>query len=237
MVASLECGSAVIKSDKVIDQLTPDKPEYEGGSWHVEGQMNERICASALLYYDSNNITDSHLEFRRQIDAHDLQDKAYGQDDYEGVEQIYGIEQEGPALQEVGRVLTRECRLLAFPNILHHRVSPFRLEDPNKAGHRKLLALFLVDPHVRILSTSNIPPQQRSWLSSETVERTNSLLQRTAELPNELVDKIVPHISFSTVTLDEAKEFRLKLMEERKAFVYNMNGHIENFAKFNFCEH
>ena len=23
--------------------LTPEKPEYEGGSWHVEGQLNENM--------------------------------------------------------------------------------------------------------------------------------------------------------------------------------------------------
>ena len=43
--------------------------------------------------------------------------------------------------------------LLAFPNVVQHRVSPFRLADPTRPGHRKLLALFLVDPHIRILST------------------------------------------------------------------------------------
>ena len=28
--------------------LTPGKPSYEGGSWHVEGQLNEHICATAV---------------------------------------------------------------------------------------------------------------------------------------------------------------------------------------------
>ena len=60
-------------------ELNPEKPEYEGGSWHIEGQLNEHICASALYYYDSENITDSFLAFRHQIDADTLGDKAYGQ--------------------------------------------------------------------------------------------------------------------------------------------------------------
>ena len=60
-------------------ELNPEKPEYEGGSWHVEGQLNEHICASALYYYDSENITDSFLAFRHQIDSDTLGDKTYGQ--------------------------------------------------------------------------------------------------------------------------------------------------------------
>lgn len=45
--------------------LTPEKPEFEGGSWHVEGALNEHICAAALYYYDEENITASHLAFRQ----------------------------------------------------------------------------------------------------------------------------------------------------------------------------
>jgi hypothetical protein len=29
--------------------LTPENPSYEGGTWHVEGQLNEHICATAPL--------------------------------------------------------------------------------------------------------------------------------------------------------------------------------------------
>ncbi|GIJ97934.1 hypothetical protein Aspvir_000040 [Aspergillus viridinutans] len=45
-------------------KLTPEKPEYEGGSWHIEGQLNEHICATAIYYYDGENITESTLTFR-----------------------------------------------------------------------------------------------------------------------------------------------------------------------------
>lgn len=217
-------------------ELTQDKPEYEGGSWHVEGQMNEHICASALYYYDSDNITDSFLAFRHRIDNQALEEKAFDQGDYEAVEQIYGIEQDGPAIQELGRVLTKEGRLLAFPNAFQHRVSSFRLADPTKPGYRKILALFLVDPNIRILSTANVPPQQKSWLSQEVLGRTEVLVEKTSRLPNELVDKIVPHISHSTITLDEAKKIRLKLMEERKASVEDLAKKM-NSTTFSFCEH
>jgi hypothetical protein len=52
--------------------LTPEKPTYDGGSWHVEGQLNEKICATALYYYDCENVTDSYLAFRGQVETEDL---------------------------------------------------------------------------------------------------------------------------------------------------------------------
>lgn len=52
--------------------LTPEEPEYDGGTWHIEGAMNEHIVATALYYYDEENITPSHLEFRQSMDADDF---------------------------------------------------------------------------------------------------------------------------------------------------------------------
>lgn len=45
--------------------LTPEKPEYAGGSWHVEGMMNERIVSTGIYYWDSENITESPAWFPR----------------------------------------------------------------------------------------------------------------------------------------------------------------------------
>lgn len=64
-------------------ELTPEKPEFPAGGWHVEGQLNEHICATALYYVDSENITDSTLSFRMQTDSDQdsLQDEV-GQDSF-----------------------------------------------------------------------------------------------------------------------------------------------------------
>ena len=82
---------------------------------------------------------------------------SYPQDFKKWLPAIFGVESEGPGLQFVGSVETREGRLLTFPNILHHQVQPFSLADPTKPGHRKILALFLVNPHLKVLSTENVP--------------------------------------------------------------------------------
>lgn len=52
--------------------LTPDGPTYHGGSWHVEGGLNEHICATALYYYDCENVTDSRLAFRQSYDTEEM---------------------------------------------------------------------------------------------------------------------------------------------------------------------
>ena len=57
-------------------ELTPEKSTYEGGSWHVEGMLNERICATALYYYNSENVEDNSLAFRHRTDDGDFELKA-----------------------------------------------------------------------------------------------------------------------------------------------------------------
>jgi len=69
-------------------ELTPEKPEYEGGTWHVEGQLNEHICATALYYYDSSNITTSRLAFRQQSST-DTIDIGYPQNEETWLEQVF----------------------------------------------------------------------------------------------------------------------------------------------------
>ncbi|MEU9236275.1 DUF4246 domain-containing protein [Streptomyces subrutilus] len=143
--------------------LTPEKPEYPGGSWHVEGMLNERIVSTGIYYWDSENITESRLSFRAALD-----DPNYEQNDDDGLREVYGLEDEDELNQLLGSASTPAGRCLAFPNILQHRVDSFRLTDPGRPGHRKILAFFLVDPSARITSTSDVPPQQ-PWSDTSTM--------------------------------------------------------------------
>ncbi|MBB4899180.1 DUF4246 domain-containing protein [Streptomyces griseomycini] len=180
--------------------LTPDKPEYPGGSWHVEGMLNERIVSTGIYYWDSENITESRLGFRAALD-----DPDYEQNDDNGLREVYGLEDEDALNQVLGSVSTPAGRCLAFPNILQHRVGSFRLMDPTRPGHRKILAFFLVDPSEKIVSTSDVPPQQ-------------------------------PWSDTSTMTLEQAKEYREQLMQERKFFVDEHNEQLYE-REFSLCEH
>jgi hypothetical protein len=147
-----------------------------------------------------------------------------------------------------------------------HRVSPFELADPTKPGHRRFIALWLVDPHRRIISTANVPPQQRSWWSEAVLgdtdqRRTKALSKLPADvidllplenvdassvaegdikLPLELKEMVREyHKCGSDSTLmsrEEAEEHRVKLMRERS----NLNKTSEKAWQkhaYNFCEH
>ncbi|MFE6522386.1 DUF4246 domain-containing protein [Streptomyces sp. NPDC057794] len=180
--------------------LTPEKPEYPGGSWHVEGMLNERIVSTGIYYWDSENITESRLGFRAALD-----DPRYEQDDDNGLREVYGLEDEDALNQVLGSASTPAGRCLAFPNVLQHRVDAFRLADPTRQGHRKILAFFLVDPSERIVSTSDVPPQQ-------------------------------PWSGTSTMTLEQARQYRELLMQERKFFVDEHNEQLYE-REFSLCEH
>ncbi|KAE8164286.1 hypothetical protein BDV40DRAFT_287038 [Aspergillus tamarii] len=124
-------------------ELTPENPKYEGGSWHIEGQLNERIAASTIYYYDSENITRSTLSFCRHGRS-DFRDVWY-QQRHEFLQTIYGFGNDTSGYSKTN--VTQELGSVT--------VSSFSLADRSKPGHRKILPLFLVDPHRRIISSVN----------------------------------------------------------------------------------
>ncbi|KAK3074200.1 hypothetical protein LTR53_003543 [Teratosphaeriaceae sp. CCFEE 6253] len=188
--------------------LTPDKPTYIGSNSHVEGALNEHICATALFYYDSDNITDSYLEFRQYVETEDISVRQ-AQDEYEAAEQMFGNKNEEAAIQNLGR----------------HRVGQFGLRDPRRPGHRKILAMFLVDPHIKILSTANVPPQRRDWWAAEVRK-----ISPFAELPIELFERIVEVVDDFPISWDEACETREALMAERGRATDQYNDLLEQVS-------
>ncbi|KAL8797147.1 MAG: hypothetical protein Q9195_000614 [Heterodermia aff. obscurata] len=203
--------------------LTPEKPNYPGGSWHVEGTLNESICATALYYYESDNIAEPRLSFRTQFDGEETAKVPYPQDEWRAISEVYGIEGNSePCTQELGSVRTKQGRLLVFPNVYQHRVEPFGLASRKKAGHRKILALFLIDPYRPIISTANIPCQQKSWWA-EKVRGIGPL----ANLPPELNQKILDMVPYP-VSLEKAKKQREELMAERRIFCANTKPPYRN---------
>jgi hypothetical protein len=213
----------IVKLANIV--LTPESPEYTGGTWHVEGMLNERIVATGIYYYVSENITESLLQFRDAVC-----EPAYLQDDHRGVKVVYGLENDCTLNQDRGAVLTREDRCICFPNTMQHRVAPFKLADPNKPGNRKIIVFFLVDPSVRIPSTLHIAPQQKSWYLP--IIRQIGLLNK---LPDEIFYQIIEFVGFP-MSLKRAKEFREDLMKERKYFV-SQNSSCYFERPFALCEH
>lgn len=135
-------------------------------------------------------------------------------------------------VQVIGSIDTREGRVLTWPNILQHQVQPFKLADPTKPGRRRILALFLVDPNIRIISTANVPCQRRDWWSKTVRAERGGI----SGLPIELQDAVFDAVDGFPITLDEAKRLRGELMKERKRFVV-AHGEAFEESEFSLCEH
>ena len=147
--------------------------------------------------------------------------------DEEGVHRMYGMRDEGKMNDPLGSVLCVPGRMLCWPNALQHRVAPFKLADPSRPGMRKFAAVFLVDPHVRVLSTRDVPPQQMEWHDTES--------RLAGALPQEVRDKVNALRDFP-VSLERAKALRLELMDERRTVVKH-NNHEVYERRFSLCEH
>ncbi|VBB88921.1 Conserved hypothetical protein [Yarrowia lipolytica] len=212
--------------------LTPENPSYPGGTWHVEGTINENIIATVLYYYDVENISESRLAFRTAIS-----DPEYEQSDERGVRMVFGIEDEQKMVMELGNVEAKEDRVVVFPNIYQHQVQPFELADKTKPGHRKIVCFFICDPHdKKVHTTARVPPQNSAWWGEKV--RSIGLLDK---LPDELFNKVLDAHDDYPWSLQAAKEVRLDLMEERGKVVEDQNE--EEFdgplfgRQFSLCEH
>lgn len=139
-------------------ELTPEKPEYPGGSWHLEGIPSEHIAVTCIYYYHVDNIEGGKLHVRIPVTEDHESDLKYDQNEHDTVITHYSINPE-TGVQHLGSVPTEEDTCLTFPNFVQHRVSPFKLIDPTKPGSRKILLFWVIRPDVRILSTDDVVAQ------------------------------------------------------------------------------
>jgi hypothetical protein len=94
------------------------------------------------------------------------------------------------------------------------------LKDPTKPGHRRFIALWLVDPYQRIISTANVPPQQMDWwmdsvLGSTPEARREALSKMPAELVALMKEKGLD-ADVSTATFEP--KFPHELMEMTREY-------------------
>lgn len=174
--------------------LTPQRSVYKGGFWRIEGTDNERIVATGIYYYSSENVTESTLEFRQAV--RDPMD-CYDRNDIRGACELFGLKHADRLNQKLGSFIVREGRCIVFPNIYQYNVTPFHLVDREKKGHRKFLTFFLIDPSKRILSTKNVAPQNRVW-------------------DDRPADRF-------TMQLEDAKRYRQELISQRKIIRDDLN--------------
>lgn len=158
-------------------ELRPEDSSFST-DWHVEGQLvrlslivprnkltrqNEHIVASAFYTFETDNVQDIVMEFRQIVETDSLEEVEHEPNDSVWLKQVYGFEVGDAPLQTSGGITCRVGRTVMFPSTIQHRLTGYKLKDPTRRGFSKSVAMFLVDPNIRIISTANVPPQRLDW--------------------------------------------------------------------------
>ncbi|KAJ1646832.1 hypothetical protein LPJ64_001716 [Coemansia asiatica] len=193
--------------------LSPEQPEYPGDNeWYVEAMSNERIIATVVCYYDEHNVTQGDIAFRDRLNSK----IEYVEGDRQSINLDYGLLKNPRADSEIltkyiGSVNIFQGLCVGFPNLYQCKSSGFKLADPTKPGHRKMLTFYLIDPSIKIPSTEFVPPQQKSWWA-ERVSKTKPF----REMPLIIREQIFDNVNFP-ISLEKALRIRRKMNEERDA--------------------
>ncbi|OQD68261.1 hypothetical protein PENPOL_c003G05807 [Penicillium polonicum] len=190
--------------------LTPDNPSFET-DWHVEGTMNEHICAAAFIPYDHNNVTDPNMQFRNMVESDTLSEIEHEPNDFIWLRQVFGMQNGEPAIQYPGSICANVGRVIMYPSTVEHKFTRFELKDKTKPGHTRALVFFLVDPNIRIISTANVPPQRLDWTKEMSGEDVREGMQKLA-LDNFKSKGDLP------MSLDEALETRIQVLQDMEEF-------------------
>ncbi|KAI4835426.1 hypothetical protein E4T44_08578 [Aureobasidium sp. EXF-8845] len=231
----------IVKIDRI--ELNSSEFRFPGSDWHVEGLHNEHIVANSMYVLEEENTSEPHIDFRQETRL-DLDEFTYNKYGLEALLKVFDVpyrkeilqkSHAPPSLQRLGSVGLPVGRLLAWPNVLHHRITPFELVDKTRSGHRSFLTLSLVDPSYRICSTRNVPPQDHDWWAEEALA---AALPRNVRVPRELVDHIDSYTDNWPMGLEEATKVREQMAKEQKdherdimnrpADIYDFN--LDDFA-------
>ncbi|THW58328.1 hypothetical protein D6D19_10422 [Aureobasidium pullulans] len=170
----------------------------------------------------------------------DLDEFEHDEDDLEAFLQVFDVPYKQqilggscdspPSLQRLGSVGLPAGRLVAWPNVLHHRITPFEHLDKTRPGRRSFLTISLVDPNYRICSTRNVPPQRHDWWAEEAL---SVVLPPKVSVPQELVDHIDSYTDNWPMGLEEATRIREQMAKEQKYHEQNIMNHPSGFYDFN----
>ncbi|KAI3013117.1 hypothetical protein CBS147346_120 [Aspergillus niger] len=198
-------------------EIHPENPIYNGERhFHTEGLRNDRIAASSLYVVECKNLTPVRLAFEHEDKTHASELECQVPQALATVLDMDSwewYEEDSPrALHAFGSVPLTEGRLLSWPNTYRSKLESFRLVSPIQPGNLTLIKLRLVDPHYRICSTLNVPPQQNEWWAA-AARQAAGLDQR---LPLELVWSVMDHLKDWPISAAEAEDLRIRLLFEHE---------------------
>lgn len=230
----------IVKIDRI--ELNSSEPRFPGSDWHVEGLHNEHIIANSIYILEERNTSEPRIDFRQETRL-DPDDFDYNEYDLKALLKVFDVPYREhilaqgfppPSLQRLGSVSLPVGRLLAWPNVLHYRITPFELVDKTRSGQRSFLTLSLVDPSYRICSTRNVPPQDHGWWAEQALA---AALPENVAVPREILD----HIDLCTdnwpMSLEEAMKIRERMAKEQKDHEQNLMNRPGDWYDFNVDEY
>lgn len=160
---------------------------------------------------ESENMQNNGMQFRQIADLEQLAEIDYERGDTVWLEQVFGLKNHEPAIQEVGTVRMFDGRAITWPNTLGHR-GVLELHDKTKPGYAHVLQFSLIDPNIRIISTANVPPQRLDW------KREAESIPDVTRLSLEEKLKLIPRDGNYPWALQEANEILREAQKERLEF-------------------
>lgn len=225
-------------------ELTPEEPIQAASDWQLSGLLNDHIVSTTIIYFSTENFTPESGSLSFRVEAHlnpflHVYGTNTGSNPFHPLDplaDIYGCDSHldlsgdedseapgGPALQVLGTVIAPDGRKIAFPNVMQHRVEGFALRDPTRPGRRRWLKLHLVDPHYRVCSTRNVPPQQFDWWYEAGMGKIDWAAH---EVPAELVAEIETLAGEFPITREGAKQTGEEIKKERTKKFEMMNENV-----------
>jgi hypothetical protein len=245
-------------------ELTPDRPSHPGEpedhldgqpdelSFHPDGQLNEHVVATALVFFDVENVTPLRVLFCRaaRLRACELADHKH--EDLGALMEVFGpleyyndeedaapcLARELSRMRDMGSVgawcssVRRKGRLVAFPSALHYRLGECELVDRDRPGRARFLALHLVDPNYRVCSTRNVPPQRPDWWAYDVAKKAPVSAKG---LPQELIDQILEDAKVGMMGAEEAEEIRRDVCRELICCYQQVEDYTGRYQKCRDC--
>eukprot|EP00798_Chlamydomonas_sp_ICE-L_P005026 gene5026-34811_t len=136
---------------------------------------------------------------------------------------LYGLKYGSGLNQDLGGVVLRAGRCVSFPNVYQHKIEPFQLIEGQPAGHVHLLSLSLVHPNHKLVSTSEVPPQQLEWLKEAIFADPDSRLSKLPSGLAELIGRTLDEISEFPISAGTEMRNSIDMNEERIYKGVNLN--------------
>ena len=186
-------------------ELSPDNPTAPVEPWQLQGLLNDHVVATAICFFEVDNIaTEARLSFQqktrlalRNTEYHPMATDEWG--DHQAIAAVFGVPEnadyggEEPSEQALGSVSVRTGRMVVFPNVLEFRREALCLADETRPGRLRYLILELVDPHYRVCSTRNVPPQRHDWWVQASLAQIDWAARGVPEeLIAEIADRLPP---------------------------------------------